>query len=272
MSILFRKLLESFIPDNSFEKRDNIYENLKLINEQKIFNYIVLFIVFIVIINSLPISINHIFGIIIAFTILYIYIQKDTQDQLDIDNDYKLKYSFLNQFLFIDKPFIVYDGNYNNNLYVSDNEHPVSYLLESNLLVNYLYMIRDYATIHPPAYSSLLHNINNILKNKIQLEKGIINCSQIIDIVVDEKKEALNNFQSIIYRLPSTYHSNKRYESDFKLLSEILEAEVDNMKKKCMDEQENNDINNLTRPNGIDYGPSSNPVGSINYSENFNFV
>jgi hypothetical protein len=133
-------------------------------------------------------------------------------------------------------------------------------------------MIRDYATIHPPAYSSLLHNINNILKNKIQLEKGIINCSQIIDIVVGEKKEALNNFQSIIYRLPSTYHSNKRYESDFKLLSEILEAEVDNMKKKCMDEQENNDINNLTRPNGIDYGPSSNPVGSINYSENFNFV
>lgn len=272
MYILLRKLLEGFISDNEIKRRDNIYENLKLISAEKIFSYIILFIVITVIIHSLSIETKHIFGIIISIIVLYLYIQKDTQDQLDTDEEYKLKYSFLNQFLFIDKPFLVYDGSENSNLYVADNEHPVSYLLESRVLVNYLYMIRDYATIHPPAYSALLHNVNNLLKNRIQLEKGLFNCAQTIDIVVDEQKDALNNFQSIIYRLPSTDHSNKRYESDFKLLSEILEAEIDHMRNICQIDQDEEVINNLDRPHGVDYGPSANPVESVDYSDHFNFV
>lgn len=272
MYILLRKLLEGIIPDNEIKRRDNLYENLKLINSEKIFNYIILFIIIFLIIHSLSIEIKHIFGIIISIIILYIYIQKDTQTQLDIDEKNKLKYNFLHEFLFIDKPFIVYDQTEDSNLYLTQNEYNVSYLLESHILVNYLYMIRDYVTIHPPAFSDLLHNINNILKNKIQLKNGLVNCSQIIDIIIDQKKEALNNFQSIIYRLPSTYHSNKRYESDFKILSEILEAEVDHMRNICKIDQDKNIINNLHRPHNINYGPSANPIGSINYSDNFNFI
>jgi hypothetical protein len=272
MYILLRKLLEGFIPDKSFERRDNIYENLRLINSERIFRYMLLFIVIIFIVHSLQIGVKHIFGIIISIITLYIYIQKDTQDQLDTDEEYKLKYNFLDQFLFVDKPFIVYDGNEESNLYVAQSEHPVSYLLESRILVNYLYMIRDYATIHPPAFNALLHNVNNLLKNRIQLEKGLVNCAQTIDIVVDEQKEALNNFQSIIYRLPSTDYSNKRYESDFKLLSEILEAEVDHMRNICRIDQGEEVINNLDRPHGVDYGPSANPVRSVDYSDHFNFV
>lgn len=272
MYILLRKLLEGFISDSEIERRDNIYENLKLISSERIFGYIVIFFIIIFVIQCLPIETKHVFAIIISVIILYVYVQKDTQDQLDTDNEYKLKYKFLDQFLFVDKPFIVYDGSEESNLYIADSEHLVSYLLESPILVNYLYMIRDYATIHPPAYNALLHNINNLLKNRIQLENGLVNCSQTIDIIISEQKDALNNFQSIIYRLPSTDYSNKRYESDFKLLSELLQAEVDHMRNICRVDQEDEVINNLDRPHGVDYGPYPNPVGSIDYSDNFNFV
>lgn len=272
MYILLRKLLESFIPDETFKRKDNVYENLKLISAERIFSYIVIFIVIVCIFHSIPIETKHMFAVIISIIVLYFYIQKDTQDQLDTDEEYKLKYNFLDQYLFIDKPYLVYDGSEESNLYVADSEHPVSYLLKSRILVNYLFMIRDYATIHPPAYSALLHNVNNLLKNRIQLEKGLVNCAQTIDVVIDEQKDALNNFQSIIYRLPSTDRSNKRYESDFKLLSEILEAEVDYMRNICRVDQEEDVINNLDRPFSVDYGPRPNPVGSVDYSDHFNFV
>lgn len=272
MYILLRKLLEGFISDNKIERRDNIYENLKLINSERIFNYIVLFIIIVVIAHSIPIEMKHIFAIIISIAVLYIYVQKDTQDQLDVDQELNLKHKFLNEFLFIDKPYIIYDGNENSDLYNTDSDRPVSYLFKSNIIVNFLYMNRDYAVIHPPAYNALLNNINNLLKNKIQLENGLVNCSQTIDIVIDLKKEALNNFQSIIYRLPSTNYSNKRYESDFKLLSEILQAEVDYMREQCRFDQEKEVENILDKPYGIDYGPNYNPIGSVDYSDHFNFV
>ena len=94
MYILLQKFLQSFIPDYKDDKRDNIYENLNLITPERIFNYIVLFIVIVVVVHSLPIEMKHIFAIIISAIILYIYIQKDTQNQLDVDGEYKLKYTF----------------------------------------------------------------------------------------------------------------------------------------------------------------------------------
>ena len=135
MYILLRKLLEVFIPDSENKRRDNIYENLKLISTERIFSYMVLFVIIIFVVNLLPIEIKHIFAIIISIIILYVYVQKDTQDQLDIDEEYKLKYNFLDQFLFVDKPFIVYDGSEESNLYVADSEHNVSYLLESPISI-----------------------------------------------------------------------------------------------------------------------------------------
>ena len=269
MYILLRKLLEDLVSLDKKEKRDNIYENLKLISSERIFNYIVFFIIIVVIVHSLSIETKHIFAIIISVIILYIYIQKDTQEQLDFDYENELKHKFLNEFLFIDKPYNIYDIDHNDELYIGDNEESISYLIKSRILINYLYNIRDYATLHPSAYNKLLYNINNILKNRIQLELGLVNCSQTIDIINDEKTNALNNFQSIIYRLPSTNVSNNRYKQDFKLLTQLLEAEIDYMKNLCNKLQNSKDINISDKPYGLDYGPK--PSSNDNYNT-FDFV
>lgn len=272
MFLLLQKVIEGLIPNSERERKDNIYQNLNLVSKERIFRYIVIFIFILTVIFNLPFGPNHLYGIVIAMTVIYIYIQHDTQNQIDLDDDYKLKYDFINEYLFVDKPFIVYDQNEDTNLYNADNEQLVSYFNKSRLMVNYLYDIRDFVTFNPPAYNHMLQNINNILKNRIQLELGLVNCSQTIDISIQEKDNALNNFQSIIYRLPSTDFSNEQFERNFEVLSELLEAEISYMKELCRVDQESEVINTLDRPYGIDYGPKPNPTNAIDYSDRFNFV
>ena len=111
MFLLLQKVIEGLIPNSEREKKDNIYQNLNLVSKERIFRYIVIFIFILTVIFNLPFGPNHLYGIVIAMTVIYIYIQHDTQNQIDLDDDYKLKYDFINEYLFVDKPFIVYDQN-----------------------------------------------------------------------------------------------------------------------------------------------------------------
>jgi hypothetical protein len=262
--LLLQEIL-SRIADSSYLQREhlenirnfsgNIYDALNIIPNDQLFKYITISIVIILISIHLNITAGHFFGVFISLIIIYVYLQKDTKSKVGINKDYQLKNDFINEYLFIEKPYYTYEDDPDTYLNINESDIKVSYFGQNRVILNFIYDVREYAIIHPVAFNKLLEKTNSVIKIRVQVQNGVRDCKAMIPLAEDSRTEALNNFQSIIYNLPSTTETNNKFQNNLAIFVKLLQAEIDYINELCDIQNSNLKTSILSKPYGINYGP-----------------
>lgn len=166
--------------------------------------YILIFIIIIYVFSKLFIQLNIVFGTLIAFIII-IYLYNDYN--IKKTNDSNIKEHKKN--MIMPKPKIA--GNNND-------------------IINYLFSIQDFYSYNPQAYILMIEHIDHFfdIYNETLDDNSLagINYNTLTDI----KRNALNDLQSIIYKMPLNLQHDKKLSDAISMLNIIFEKYLKNVK------------------------------------------
>lgn len=185
--------------------KNSLYYKFNDLDNILLFKYFVLFIIIFKLGLIIKLDFIKLTSILIAIVIIYIFYDKDkileTTDKKVID--FKL-----------------------NSLYPQPK-----YIKNHNKLINYLYSIKDFRPYNTDSYDKMIQCIDNILHLYNDIMIGINYTNHNIDLMIDNKKKAVNYLHSIIYNIPEiTVIINKHSES-IKVLITLLDSYIN----KCID-------------------------------------
>jgi len=109
---------------------------------------------------------------------------------------------------------------------------PENFHMDADIL-NFYYNMKDFRKIHSEGYDESLVACDNMLKIISEMEGGVYNCKENLDIVKDQMNKALNHFQTIIFKLPSDINYQRRHKRALNALQVMLRRHVDNMVMLC---------------------------------------
>lgn len=101
-------------------------------------------------------------------------------------------------------------------------------------IMNFYYNMKDFRKFHSEGYDESLVAVDNMLKIVTEMESGVYNCKENLDIVKDQMNKAMNNFQAIIFKLPSDMVYQRRHKRALNALHILLRRHVDNMSQLCI--------------------------------------
>lgn len=239
--------------NNYFRNADyyntNIYDIMTKLPAYNIIIYI--FIIFIVffILNKLTIRLNEILFFLISTLLIYFFIQKDYSDFIKFTDNKKLQLEFLHKLIFNSR--FVDDASLLNNLLKPEDKSNLSYLYLNPLIVQFYYDIRYTVRYNSSAYIRSIIHTNNLLainyKSKFGLNRSYLN----FETAIVESQSALNELNSVIYKIPSTIISYKKYNDSIKLLhSLVLEVLLDTA-NDFKNDNKTQELNNDRMPNSF---------------------
>lgn len=135
---------------------------------------------------------------------------------------------------------------------------PENFHMDVNIL-NFFYNMKDFRTFHSEGYDESLVACDNMLKLVSEMEGGVYNCKENLDVIKDEVNKALNHFQTIIFRLPSDIMYQRRHKRALNALHVMLRRHVDNMVQLCNKQYGTGpkEIDRIKMPNkGTDFYPA----------------
>lgn len=257
----FEKLIES---------NENIYSIIQSIPNDKIiiYGFILLFVVFFI--TKIDIKLNLLFACFIAVMIINYMISRDNVLQKDFIDTKDTQLKFLNNLLFYD------DDKYITSV-INDNfniEPPFkqSYLYLNPLIVEFFYNTRENSQYNLSNYINSLKCINSMLGLNYQLNLKLENPYQNYDNMKKLYKEALNNYHSIIYSLPSNKIVYNKFNNSLNILHSLLIKHIEDAKTICKIKNSKEDNNIYTLPDTIlDENVSANDMNIKDFSENYSF-
>lgn len=179
-----------------------IYQYLNDIDIRIKFEYLILFFIGTFIFQRI-LNVRTVISILIITFFLYLYHEHISKDQEKFlqDCQYILELPEFKQYKFL--------------------------YLNSELLL-FLHKIYRFKRYSPEIYQGLIASINHFLQLSAQIEQGFPNISNLYQILDDMKFKIINQYMSLIHKLPMTdlilnqYH----YEKDEleKLLNQVLDA------------------------------------------------
>ena len=161
-----------------------------------------------------------------------------------------------------------------NNIIIrptSTNEK--SYLYLNPNLVQLFYNLRQYSQYNISAYVNSLFHCNNIIALDYQCNLGISDIYLNYQIAINEKNNALNEFNSVIYSLPSTIISYKKFNNSLLILHQLLNKHLLNISILAKNLNKINDITINTMPDNFydeNFVIKSNDTNTQNYISTFN--
>tara|TARA_Y100000768_G_scaffold369234_1_gene333919 strand:+ start:1757 stop:2602 length:846 start_codon:yes stop_codon:yes gene_type:complete len=277
--LIIRKIIHNvgkssqIIIDN-FEKliqsNDSIYSIIQSIPNDKIIIYGFILILVVFFITKIDIKLNLLFACFVAVMIINYMISRDNVLQKDFIDTKDTQLKFLNNLLFYD------DDKYITSV-INDNfniEPPFeqSYLYLNPLIVEFFYNTRENSQYNLSNYINSLKCINAMLGLNYQLNMKLENPYQNYDNMKKLYKEALNNYHSIIYSLPSNKIVYHKFNNSLKILQSLLIKHIEDAKTICKMKNSKEDNNINTLPDTIledDVG--ANDMNIKGFSENYSF-
>jgi len=185
--------------------KNSLYYKFNDLNNILLFKYFVLFIIIFKLGLIIKLDFIKLTSILIAIVIIYLFYDKDkileTTDKKVID--FKL-----------------------NSLYPQPK-----HIKNHDRLINYLYSIKDFRPYNTDSYDKMIQCIDNLLKLYNDIIIGINYTNHNIDIMIDNKKKAVNYLHSIIYNIPETVIIVNKHSEAIKVLIILLDSYI----HKCID-------------------------------------
>ena len=227
----------------------NIYDIIYKIPKYNIIIYI--FIIFLIynFVSKLTIRLNDILIFIICIVLIYFLIIKDYTQFIEYTQQKKSQLNFLHKLMFNTKNYNY--QKYNNIIIKPTSTNEKTYLYLNPNLVQLFYNLRQYSQFNISAYINSLIHCNNVIAIEYQNQLGINNIYLNYQVAIIEKNSALNEFNSLIYLLPSTELAYKKFNKSIIILHELLNKHIYNIAFLSKNKNKINDITIDTMPDNF---------------------
>ena len=194
------------------------------------------------------IKINHIFAIIISCSIIYFLLRYDYFSFINYTTTKKMELKFLNKLLFENTKW---DTVNNSNITDPFKLFKKSYLYLNPVLVDLFYNIREYIQYNSFSYINSLIHCNNVIEFDFNSKNGLNNKYENYEIAINESKKAINELNSIIYKLPVSIETNKKFSDTINKLHGLLNTHIKNIANVFKDSNIVNEINIGSMPDNF---------------------
>lgn len=175
---------------------NSIYYKLSSINSYELFNYILVIIITITIINYFNLPLKGFIGLFIGIIIVYIYYNKKILESQTYKNDLDIKLELIKP-----RPKLF-------------NKYPE--------LINLFFNIREFYNYNNKAITNCIKNVEYILQIYSDIQNGIKYCDKNVDVVKNLKQNALNDLHSVIFSLENNKILEKKLKKALDELHKIL--------------------------------------------------
>ena len=215
--------------ENNKNYTKNIYESIDSSSSIHKFIYLLIIIFSLYIFSKVTVKINYICGIIVAFILILLYIQYNNNNFEIDDKELRYKLKFLNEHLFNNKDYKKFKMGESLS---SDNK---SYFSNFSLFIDFLYDIKNYSTYTLKIYQEIIKSTNMFLKLYVDIDNNID---------INRNKElahkyfilSMNNYQSLIYSIPSNQLQYKTLDNKMKIFYNIFQIYLKDIKQKAKKE------------------------------------
>lgn len=184
-------------------KNNSLYDYIENIEPLQLFYYISIIASMLFVFQFFKINLSHISAIIVAIImILYLDKKNKRSDETKMDNLY-LKLHMI-------------------------NPRPSYFYIDSDV-IELIDDIKEYKKYNIIAYSNLIYSLDNFLEIVHDMELGVKDFKDNIDIAVHQKKIAIEYLQSFLFKLPVDRALEYKLERAIYYLSLILQRHIDKM-------------------------------------------
>jgi len=279
--LIFNNLLEKISLTstnlNEYLNNDKLYNNnlYKIIYDlpkNLIVFYILIALIIYFIISRLNIKINEILTFLVCSIVIYFLIQKDYNSFTLFTKKKNEELLFLNKIM-MNKTYKI-ENNINNNVLESNViKNNKSYLYLDPLIIDFFYDIRECVKYNISAYTGALKHSNNLIGLEYETTLGLNREYYNYEVAIEESKKALNEFQTLIYTIPSTIINFNKFQNSLKTLHEILNAHLIKMSLLFQNKNETENITIHSYPDNfydINFYISSDDTKTKNYISTYN--
>lgn len=207
-----------------------IYNYMNNISPLNLFTYIAIVLGIILIFTRLTIKINHVVGL--AFGLALVYYLNERSQTINVDDLTKIEIQM-----------------------ESIMPKPKYFYMDANL-IELVYNLMEFHNHNPEDFEAMVHAVDNVLKLRLDIERGMKECALIYDVAEDQKNNALNRLSAILVSIPSQQVLKEKLIAGIKILQLYLLRHLDFIKQRCIDQDRENGIstetkyitNSLTKP------------------------
>jgi len=209
-----------------------VFSFFSSLDNYDIFKYILIFLLIFFLLRNVSIGLNIILIIFITLlAISFLYEKNVISDEIEEKRQHIKKQS----------------------VFPSPKE---KYLNSNEDLNDFLFSIQDFYQYNPQAYEEMIDNINAFLRiNELIVDKEVKYPNSYYLIAASKKENALNNLQSIIYKLPNDPDLTDKLDRSHKRLASILLEYINGMYYACQINRYKNGYN--VGMLNIDLGPKA---------------
>lgn len=182
----------------------SIFYKLKTIEGELLFKYIVIFLFTF----KIATIINFNFSLVIAiiFGLLFTYINYD-RDKIYTSTKQK-----------------------NLDFKLQTIEPKPKNFKTHNNIIEFIYSIKEFRNYNSDSYDKMIQCIDNILLLSKEIKIGVDRTNNHIDVMIDNKKKAMNYLHSIIHTMETSNVIVDKYEKSLTVLDSILKYYIDEAK------------------------------------------
>jgi len=257
--------------DNFNFYNNNLYDLLYKLPKHLIIFYFFLILIIFTFINRLHIRSNEILSFLICGIVLLYLINRDFKDFVIFTKSKKDKLNFLDAI--IHENIYRFEENVENPVLTTSNSKNKSYLYLAPLFIEFFYDVREMLEYNVSSYANCIIHCSNMLGLEYESSIGVNYHYYNYQVAIEESKKALNEFQSIIYKMPSTIVSYNKLRDSQKILHQLLNSYLMRMSNLFKNKNKIEEITIEYRPDNFydeNFFISSNDTETKNYISQFN--
>lgn len=211
---------------------ETIYDFVQKMEPIQIFYYFLITVVILFTFQFIPITLSHITALILAGVVMLYLNKKDDREQLSKMKELAIKL---------------------NNIH----PRPRWFYIDSDV-IEIVDDIKEYGQYNIVAFSNMIYAIDNFLELVNDMELGVEDVEDNIDVALHQKRIAIDNLQAILFKLEVNRALEYKLEQAIYSLRLVLQRHVDKMLHRQEKRIAQNGYDNRTRvyyfdhPKGLD--------------------
>ena len=202
-----------------------LFDYINDIERENLFNYIVILIFSLFFTTKIfEINIKHIAGILLGISLIIFFNDRKESTIRTFNQEMEFKLSAIKNTIINSRERV---PRTNVKIGVPEWFHTDADL------INLYFNILDFQKYNPDAYEKSIIAVDNILKLQQDLKKGVRNCAENMDVMIQFKNNATNHFMTFIYSLPSNPVTDLKLNNNLERLVLLLQRHIDDAYRLC---------------------------------------
>lgn len=218
-----------------------LYDYIAAIGKQEMFYYLLILIAAMVLSTRvIPLNFTLVMGIFIGLITIYYFQDKLISTANNFNRDFQVKLANI-----IPQP---------------------KYFHTDADIIALIDNVSDFKEYNPESWKALILSIDNVLKLHKDMENGVRECKENLDVARGFMNDAMNHMHSYIFSLPSSVVMNEKLIKNVDRLHLLLRRHIDAMARICQAQYKKEGINSRQHPFS-NYGPR--PIDALNFNSQF---